>query len=188
MFCPQTSNAAGMQAEASFLSHHQSHCSTGKRRAERDSETLAALLAGIRQCILRIREDCHILFVSVGGDYASRRLQDSAAHFMRCCLHMYNMMEEGLNYLEDPSCSTRDVQMTVLEAEQLSAMVHAAPSSFMFNGLIMVQETVDMLTSTLEEMLGQMVSPGSDSAFVERQRINWGCVRDRCSRGVRKLS
>jgi hypothetical protein len=177
-----------MQAAASHVTDPPSHCSTGrKRRVERDSETLAALLAGIRQCILRIREDCHILFISAGEESASRRLQDSAAHFMRCCLHMYNVMEEGLNYLEDPPCSMRDLQMTVLEADLLGAMVNTAPISFMYNGLIMVQETNEMLTSTLEEMLNQMVKPGSDSAFVERQRIHWGFVKDGCGKGARKL-
>jgi hypothetical protein len=165
-------------SNVSIYSSTQAMCPTEmynqrKRRAERDSKTLSALLEGIRCCILRLREDCHILFVTAGEDSAARKLRDSAAHFMRCCLHMYNLVEEGLNYLDDPASNALDVDATMTETELLIAMVNTAPRGLFDCGLHMVLEPASMLVSMLQVMREEMANP-TDHAFMQKQRADWG--------------
>lgn len=174
-----------------------------KRQAERDSETLSVLLGSVRGCILRVREDCHALFASsaaaVGGgteeqctpsladaaarDEGSKRLQDSAVHFMRCCLHMYNVVEQGLNYLEDPGTNLQDVERAMQDAELLNVMVHTAPSSDNnSNGIVMLMEPTRLLVSMLhvmrEEMMGSLSLQAGGALVADwssKRRVGGGC-------------
>ncbi len=88
-----------------------------KRSTERASETLESLLEGVKASLLRVREHCHhFMLASCTGSRSScgdtewfidegtnDTMQNSIMHFMQCCLYMYNAMEEGLDYLEDPA-------------------------------------------------------------------------------------
>ena len=161
-----------------------------KRRIERDSETLSSLLSGIRSCMMRVREDCHSLLVAAScpslvpasskgcsGEWfvdegSNARVQESVAHLMRCCLYMYNSLEEGLNYLEDPSVSVADVNRTLQEVDVMNALLYTtSPVLVNGSGLQMLGEPLHMLQSALLVMRQEMGEPESKHGCNWQRRV-----------------
>ncbi len=137
-----------------------------KRSLSSDAEEFCHHLQGIRSCLLRVKEDIYHMVMAAeqaslqrldqGQDDDNNNkeninpltnlqtsLQHSTSHLLRCCLHLYNTLEEGLNYLEDPGATMAEVHATMLSAENLvetlTSPSSALPESLQHTILISVQ-------------------------------------------------
>jgi hypothetical protein len=84
-------------------------------------------------------------------------LKRDVSVLMRSCLHMYNMLEEGLNYMDDPQQSIQDVQLTLRELHNLTA--HAWSSPVMLansHSIQMMREPLHLLRTTLQALMAEM--------------------------------
>jgi hypothetical protein len=153
-----------------------------KRSIERPSETLGSLLEGVRVSLLRVREHCHHFILASSGitewfidEGANSTMQNSILHFMQCCLYMYNAMEEGLDYLDDPSTSIQCVQKTLHEVDIVNALVTSS-SPVMVNGssLQMLCDPLNMLHSTLLVMQQEMEDPAGQGSYWQRRVLEFG--------------
>jgi hypothetical protein len=232
-------------------SHASLHCR--KRRMESDSDTLRNILSDIRQCMLRVREDCHQILVHPspsffcekafiitdhptprdtlqgfdpcddkmnmdGGvdivanhvesspcastmkhpgnsfidaeqglgdslaftfnEHENQNLQASIAHMMRSCLHMFNVVEEGLNYLDDPISCVPEIDNTMQELEVLNAILASSPPRLVADSSMQGMEMpLGLLKSTLLTMRQEMLNPG-DIVFQKRHEVLFGKSRN----------
>lgn len=177
-------------------SHHSYHAPEStkpavenrKRSIERPSETLGSLLEGVRASLLRVREHCHhfIIASSISSSCSgvtewfidegtNSTMQNSILHFMQCCLYMYNAMEEGLDYLEDPAAGMACVQKTLHEVDIVNALVTSS-SPVMVNGssLQMLCDPLNMLQSTLLAMQQEMDDPAGQGSYWQRRVLEFG--------------
>ncbi len=158
-----------------------------KRSIERPSKTLGSLLEGVRASLLRVREHCHHFILASSScsgagvtewfidEGANSTMQNSILHFMQCCLYMYNAMEEGLDYLDDPLTSIQCVQKTLHEVDIVNALVTSS-SPVVINGstLQMLCDPLSMLQSTLLVMLQEMEDPAGQGSYWQRRVLEFG--------------
>ena len=89
---------------------------------------------------------------------------------LRSCLHMYNALEEGLNYLDDRARSMPEVQHTQELAALLLESVAATPDTLVQQSIHM---PLTMLQNTLAVLHEELAAP-QDPAMQERQAVLFG--------------
>ena len=180
-----------------------------KRSSQCDADELSVHLNSVSACLLRVQGDVHS-YLSAGRQTADSEteaknaLMASSAHLLRTCLHMYNALEEGLNYLDDAQRSLPQVDHArelanqlladVAQTERLSepsvqdvARVECSPeNSAQANTkrlfLCPVQALwtpVSMLRNTLDVLLDEMSSPRDEVMAQRQQLMMFGTSRTR---------
>jgi hypothetical protein len=161
-----------------------------KRSLTGDADELCHHLQSIRACLLRVKEDLYHLIQHSDmpptntPDHDNKEnlhpqcnkeagtLQQSSAHLLRCCLHLYNTLEEGLNYLEDPRHTMVGVEATMQSVDALAQVL----SSYALGTLsVSIQEPVCMLRRTLETIQQEMISP-TDLVMEQQIKRKEHCV------------
>ena len=91
-----------------------------KRRTQSPAQVLLEHLSAIKGGLLRVQEDLHHLFIASMQHQkqndetrlvcdAESVVQQSSNHLLRCCLHMYNALEDGLDYTDSPATTRPEV-------------------------------------------------------------------------------
>lgn len=162
-----------------------------KRRIVRDCDELSEQLSSLRTCLASFKEELYHILVtplpepSLSGTNgqaptSSDRLQrtsalmDSSSRLFRSCLHTYNVLEGGLNYLDDPAKSKPEVIVTQRSVEDALEMLgrvlpqlgDATAESSVVDSF---QDPLVMLHATLRAMLEDMEHPPTDPAVLPLQ-------------------
>lgn len=135
-----------------------------KRLVSSESEELSNHLSSVRQCLLCLKECAHSYALentAEDQEQCSAAIAHSCSRLMRCCLYMYNALEAGLNYMDDPGRNVPEVEMTM---ECTDSIVHAllsscAPLMATSEGAA-VREQLGMLRNTLNALYEEMLFPG----------------------------
>lgn len=172
--------------------------SSSKRQIARDSEELSQHLSAVRMCLLSFKDELYQTIASPlpeddasVNSQASNRLRrtaalmDSSSRLFRCCLHMYNVFEDGLNYLDEPDRSIPEVRATQRSAADAMDMIDTALPLFgagTAEGTVVAsfKEPLKNLHNTLGVMIEEMENPPTDPAMLPKQHsANQGGVRAR---------
>ena len=149
-------------------------------------QELAFHLSSIQGCLLRTRDDVLHLSEAFHSTEQRNALMASSAQLLRSCLHMYNALEEGLNYLDDCARSVPEVRRTMYMAELLLEAVNAFPAA---GGDVLevhsIGTPVTMLRNTLAVILEEIVAPEKDPAMQQRQALLFAAVTGDSSRQKR---
>lgn len=148
-----------------------------KRGSRHPSQAVSEHLQGIREALMRLREDFHHYFVCYfagrthlhgggalqwgRGGQEAEAAQRSSNHFLRTCLHMYNALDEGLDYLDDPDRNVPEVEQTLACVNQVIETVLACHVQEISETPVVqgARQSILMLKNALEVLRDEMISP-----------------------------
>jgi hypothetical protein len=124
-----------------------------------DAEDLSFHLSSIRDCLLRVRDNA-----------------EAVPKLLRSCLHMYNALENGLNYMDDPEKNIPEVRATqecvelVLMQEEAAASRRTQPDGGDDAAAFHHHLPIHMLLNTLGVLMEEMKAPRDPIMPQERKK------------------